>query len=112
MAAHETGHPPGEPVYLCLSKLGPIPMSSHLGLLTGNAIRCRLLATSDEFGEDSMWQYNAHWSLQIRAQYFEIHRNSLWLKFSPNSYPKSNVFYRRLIGHTELSNAEITARGT
>jgi hypothetical protein len=108
---HETGHPPGAPVYLCLSNLGMIPMSSHLGLFTGNATRCRLLATTNEFGDGSMWQSNAHWFLQIRAEYFEIHRNGFWLEFFPNSVPKDNVFYRRRIGHTGLSNAEITARG-
>ena len=108
-----THNSPGAPVFLCLSKLPTMPMSSHQNTAddSRNRDHSEDVPALEEFGERSRWRFSAHWSLLIRGEYFEIVRTGLSMKFAPNRNVKDDVFYKRKIGLTRLSNAKIRDAG-
>jgi hypothetical protein len=104
---------PEAPVFLCLSKLPTVPISSHQGSSNArnNPDHLEDIPALDEFGERSRWKFSAHWSLLIRGEYFEIVRTGLSMEFAPNRNVKHDVFYKKRIGTTRLSNEQIKDEG-
>jgi len=104
---------PEAPVFLCLSKLPTVPISSHQGSSndSNNTDHLEDIPALDEFGERSRWKFSAHWSLLIRGEYFEIVRTGLKMEFAPNRNVKHDVFYKKRIGTTRLSNVQIKDEG-